>query len=440
MHNKGFIDILKIRSIRAMKFRKTGIGILLILLVTAAVGAEEKVLTIDDAVKYALENNISLQESKITFQALKRTKDFSWNSVSPTLTGTTGYTRPNEKTTYEYEGYIEGTVTFALTPALYSTMRAALLNYENGRITYDEAVRSIELSVRTAFYDLLYEKVYIVLQQRNLDTAKKQYEQNVVKYKSGQVSELDMLTSQVTYEKLKPTLESAEVSYNNSLASFKQVLGIDQNTDISLSGSLDDVLALKNIALPENSSSVPSVLAAEKEVEIAKNSLLAERFSAYAPSVSAEFIYGKIKTDLSDTLSTAGSVTLAVSIPLDGYLPWSTGAQSVASAKDSVKKAELSLADEKTTTSVNIAGYLNEIKQAQSQLQALQTNIDLAQKTYDMTLVAYNHGSKDLLSLQDASDSLLEAKVDLESEKYTLISAVLNLESTLGVSFGTLGK
>ncbi len=440
MHKCGFIDILKIRSIRAMKFRKTGIGILLVLLATAAVGAEEKVLTIDDAVKYALENNISLQESKVTFDALKRTKDFSWNSISPTLTGTAGYTRPNEKTTYEYEGYIEGTISLSLTPALYSTMRAALLNYENGKITYDEAVRSVELSVRTAFYDLLYEKVYIVLQQRNLDTAKKQYEQNVVKYKSGQVSELDMLTSQVTYEKLKPTLESALVSYNNSLASFKQVLGIDQNTDISLSGTLDDVLALKDISLAENSSSVPAILAAEKEVEIAKNSLLAERFSAYAPSVSAEWIYGKIKTDLSDTLSAAGSVTLAVSIPLDGYLPWSTGAQSVASGKDSVKKAELSLADEKTTAAVNIASYLNQIKQAQSQLQALQTNIDLAQKTYDMTLAAYNHGSKDLLSLQDAADSLLEAKVDLESEKYTLISAVLNLESTLGVPFGTLGK
>jgi outer membrane protein len=423
-----------------MNFRKISTAILIGLLLSVSAGAEQKVLTIDDAAQYATENNLSIQQSKITLDALKRTNNFSWNSVSPTLTGTAGYTRPNEKTTYEYEEYIEGTVSLSLSPALYSTMRSALLNYENGKITYDEAVRSVELSVRTAFYNLLYEKEYIVLQQRNLDTAKQQYEQNLAKYKSGQVSELDMLTSQVTYEKLKPTLESAQVTYNNDLASFKQVLGIDLRTDITLSGSLDDVLTLKDIGLPEKDFSVPSVISAEKEVEIAKNSLLAQRFSAYAPSVSAEWVYGKIKTDLSDTLSTAGSVTLAVSIPLDGYLPWSSKAQSVASGNDSVKKAELSLENEKTTIAVNTTNYLNKIKQAQGQLISLNANIDLAQKTYDMTLTAYNHGSKDLLSLQNAADSLLEAKVSLRSEEYTLISTVLNLESTLGVPFGTLGK
>jgi outer membrane protein len=423
-----------------MNLKKKSTFILAVLLMAAAAGAEETVLTIDKAVQYASENNISIQQSKITLNALKRTKDFSWNSVSPTLTGTAGYTRPNEKTTYEYEGYIEGTVSLSLTPALYSTMRGALLNYENGKITYDEAVRAVELNVRTAFYSLLYEKENIVLQQRNLDTAKQQYEQNQAKYKSGQLTELDMLTSQVAYEKLKPTLESAQVTYNNDLASFKQMLGIDQKMDITLSGSLDDVLVLKDIVLPENISSIPSVLSAEKDVEIARNSLLAERFSAYAPSLSAEWMYGKIKTDLSDTLSTAGSVTLAVSIPLDGYLPWSSRALSVASQNDSVKKAELSLENEKTTVSVNTASYFNEIKQAQSQLQSLKATIDLAQKSYDMTLTAYNHGSKDLLALQDAADSLLEAKVSLQSEEYILIKAVLNLESTLGIPFGTFGK
>jgi outer membrane protein len=423
-----------------MNFRKITTTVLITLVLSAGVSAEQKVLTIGDAVKYASENNLSIQQSKITLEALKRTNDFSWNSVSPTVTGSAGYVRPNEKTTYEYEEYIQGTVSFALTPALYSTMRSALLNYENGKITYDEAVRSVELSIRTAFYSLLYEKENIVLQQRNLDTAGQQYKQNLTKYKSGQVSELDMLTSQVTYEKLKPTLESAQVMYNNDLASFKQVLGIDQKTDISLSGSLDDVLTLKDIVLPESNSSVPAVLSAEKEVEIARNSLLAQRFSAYAPSVSAEWVYGKLKTDLSDTLSTSGSVTLAVSIPLDGYLPWSSRALSVASGNDSVKKAELSLENEKTTIAVNTANYLSKIKQAQGQLVSLNANIDLAQKTYDMTLAAYNHGSKDLLSLQNAADSLLEAKVSLRSEEYTLISAVLNLENTLGVPFGTLGK
>jgi len=56
-----------------------------------------------------------------------------------------------------------------------------------------------------------------------------------------------------------------------------------------------------------------------------------------------------------------------------------------------------------------------------------------------MTLNAYNHGSKDLLTLQNSADSLLSAKINLMQQKYTLISAVLDLENTLGIPFGSLG-
>lgn len=65
-------------------------------------------------------------------------------------------------------------------------------------------------------------------------------------------------------------------------------------------------------------------------------------------------------------------------------------------------------------------------------------NVDLAQKKYDMTQTAYNHGSKDFLTLQSAEDSLLDAKIKLMSQKITLINEVLSLENTLGVPFGFL--
>ena len=42
--------------------------------------------------------------------------------------------------------------------------------------------------------------------------------------------------------------------------------------------------------------------------------------------------------------------------------------------------------------------------------------------------------------MQDASDSLVEAKVSLKKEEYTLIAAVLELEYAVGVPFGTLGR
>lgn len=423
-----------------MKVNRICMRVLSACLLCGAVFAEQKTITLDDAVQMASANNISIQKSRITLETLKRANIVSWNSISPSVSVSANYSQPNEQTSYKYSESLTGSVSVALTPALYSSMMTAYLNYKNGQITYDQAVRSVEMSVRKTFYGLLYEKENIALQQRNLDTAKQQYDQNTAKYQNGQVSELDMLTSQVSYEKLKPAVQSAQLTYSSDLASFKQVLGIDQTTDVSLSGSLDDALLLKEISVAADTSSLPSVQSAANSVKIAQASLVAKSFSAYGPSFTAGWTYGKQKYDFSDTANTTGSFSLGVSIPLDGILPWSSGMQSVAAANDSLKSAKLSLENEKTTAEVQVANYINQIGQAESQLASLKANIDLAQKTYDMTQRAYNLGSKDLLSLQSAADSLMTAKVSFASQEYTLISAVLSLENILGVPFGTLGK
>ena len=55
-----------------------------------------------------------------------------------------------------------------------------------------------------------------------------------------------------------------------------------------------------------------------------------------------------------------------------------------------------------------------------------------------MTSEAYNRGTKDLLSLQSANTSLMNAQVSLKNEILVLIKSILNLEKTIGVPFGTL--
>ena len=423
-----------------MILKKTAVLLFAALFFAGAVSAEE--LTVEDAVRYAMENNISVQKDKITLDALKRVKKYSWNGVSPSASVSANALFPaaGDARQYDYSLSIQGSVNFALSPSLYSSIRTAALNYENGLLTYDEALRSIELNVRSAFYHLLYELAYIELQRRNLETAGQQYEQNTKKYKSGQLSELDMLSSQVKYERLKPVLESAEVTFDNDMASFKQLLGLDQSAELSLSGSLPDARSFGDITVEVDAEDTPVIRAGKNSVKIAQAALLARRFAAWGPALSAGWTYGKSKTNLSDDFSTTNAISLGVSIPLDGYLPWSQGAQSAASASDSVKTAKLTLENSRTTVAVRIDNYVKQIRQIQSQIASLEANVDLAQKSYDMARDAYNHGSRDLLTLQTAADSLLNARTDLALQEYTLITKMLNLEYTLGVPFGSLGK
>lgn len=442
------------------------------------------VLTVDDAVGYALERNVTIQQRRLEFEQLELTKKTSWNSLIPTANVGGNFNVPYRNESVDFMFNWSASLSLSLTPSIYSTMKGATLAYENGELTYEQTLRSIELSVRQTFYQLIYFQESIKMLERSMDTAKMQYEQAVRQYNLGQRSELDMLQTRVNYEAYMPTIEDARISYLNGVASFKQIIGMPQDVDIELSGSLDEINELGEIYLDYDVDNTPRVKIAQKGVEIATNGLLASRFGAYGPRITLGFTYGhsysqtsqKAKDDalsavnkanqaIDDYFDTAdplnptrplfkqkdpkiedkwsdsnAALTLGVSIPLDGYLPWSNGGRAITQAKSNIKNAELNLKDTRTTIEVQVTNYLAQIRQIKSQLSTLKGTIDLSQRSYEMARQAYNQGARDLLTLQATSDALLQANVNLAAQQYSLIVAVLSLENTLGVPFGTLGK
>lgn len=411
-------------------------------------------ITVEDAVILAADNNISLKRQRINLDTLERKNNTSWNGIGPSASLSAGLSKPLDEIVTEpnemvkmnrndYTYQVGASVSLSLTPSLYTSIRDAKLKYESGKTSYEEAVRQVELNVRKLFYSLLYTQENMNLQRRNMETARLRYENNRDKYNRGQLSELDLLQSQYSYESQRPSIESAEIAYQNSVASFKQTLGISQNEKIELSGSLYDMLPPDSFSISQTVDELPSIKKLKASIEQQKNSLLATRFSAYGPSVSASWSWGLGGNDKTEELkdhSENHSLSLSLRIPLDGYLPWSNGALNVANQKAALKDLELQLENERTSAELTLQNSIKNILQKQSQMEMLDRNVEIAQKSYDMTLTAYNHGSRDLLTLQNASDSLLKAKTDRESHIYNLICAVLDLENTLGIPFGSLGN
>lgn len=397
-------------------------------------------LTVDDAVILAADNNISLQRQRISLNTLEKKKDTSWNGISPSLSASGNMSIPfeeNSKMSYS----ISASASLNFTPSLFTAIKTAKLNYENGVTSYENAVRTVELNVRKVFCNLLYTKENIQLQERKLETAKSLYESNLAKYNRGQLSELDLLNSQYNYESTIPTLQSLQINYDNSIATFKQTLGLNQSEEIELVGNIEDFLNIGKIEINKNIEEVPAVKTILANMELAKTQLLATRFSAWGPSLSASYSYGKSGNfESSDLRTTGNALSLSLRIPLDGFLPWSNGALSIANQKANLQDLELQLKEKKESTELEIQNSIKKIEQAQAQLNVLENNVELAQKRYNMTLTAYNHGSKDLLTLQNASDALMTARINLSSQKITIFSAILDLENILGVPFGTLGK
>ena len=404
----------------------------------AAQEAEERVLTLQEAVDLANQNNITIKSAQGNLDLLKSKNSFSWNSISPTIKVAGSFADNFESDTTTFG--VSGTVSMGLSTNLISTINGAKLAYESGQLSYEQTCRKIEQTVRKTFYGLLYEEASLESQKKALETAKSQYEANQEKFRHGQISELDVMQSRVTYEQKLPSLESAALQLSNDYRTFKQLIGLDQKIKLELNGSLDDVMKLKSVTLPDAAQPAPDVRSAQYDVDTAKNNLLASRFSAYGPAISASYSYGKNKISSMDDWTTSNSLSVGVSIPLDGYLPWSTGAASIAASKVSLKNAQLQLENTETTLLINTENYIQKINQGISQLASLKATAELAEQSYKMTQTAYNYGKTDLMNLQSASDNVFSSEVNIKSQCYSLIGTLLDLEYLLGIPFGSLGE
>ncbi|MCI7563385.1 MAG: TolC family protein [Spirochaetia bacterium] len=400
--------------------------------------SKEKILTLEECISLAKENNLSIKVHKNTLNDLKRKNETSWNSVSPSIKGEAAFQDDFINKTESFA--ISGSLGLTLSTNLYSTIKGAKLNYENGLLTYNQAVKQIEMSVWKTFYDLIYKTEYFSFQSQNLLTAKKNYEQNLEKFKNGKISELDVMSSRVSYEQKKPVLEEARIDLTNNLELFKNIIGVDFDDEIKLDGSLDFLLELKDIKLPPKENPSPDVQVAKFAVEIAENNLLAQRFSSYSPVITGTYKYGQTLNIDNSLWNETSSLSVGVSIPLDSYLPWSSSAVSINSKKESLESAKLNLEDAENSIRVNTENALRKINQIISMLEVSKETVALAKKTYEMTETAYNYGKTDFLTLQNASDNVLNAEVSLKNQAKTLMETLLDTEYLLGLEFGTILK
>ena len=400
--------------------------------------SKEKILTLEECISLAKENNLSIKVHKNTLNDLKRKNETSWNSISPSIKGEAAFQDDFINKTESFA--ISGSLGLTLSTNLYSTIKGAKLNYENGLLTYNQAVKQIEMSVWKTFYDLIYKTEYFSFQSQNLLTAKKNYEQNLEKFKNGKISELDVMSSRVSYEQKKPVLEEARIDLTNNLELFKNIIGVDFDDEIKLDGSLDFLLELKDIKLPPKENPSPDVQAAKFAVEIAENNLLAQRFSSYSPVITGTYKYGQTLNIDNSLWNETSSLSVGVSIPLDSYLPWSSSAVSINSKKESLESAKLNLEDAENSIRVNTENALRKINQIISMLEVSKETVALAKKTYEMTETAYNYGKTDFLTLQNASDNVLNAEVSLKNQAKTLMETLLDTEYLLGLEFGTILK
>ena len=420
-------------------------------------------LTVDQAVDYANQNSKTLKSSAIDLEMKKRANDYKWNQLLPSVNVSATMSRSNEYTDtmgafmsqinpmYQAPEVVESDhwravgnvgISWNFSFALVDGLRLIRKQYEAGQITWDQTLRQNELQVRKLFYGLLLQQEGLALQQQSLENARLRAQQAQVNYRNGLIPELALLQAQVAYENQRPSILKQEQAMKQQLDLFGFLLGVPAGTEIVLEGEINpsfvDLDTDELISLYAQNH--PDILSLQKNLEILNLNLSVQNMQAYTPSLSLSWGFQPVVADISsnwiDTYVDNGAFSATLAWNLTNLLPFSANRQAAKDIKDNIRKLELSLETLVEKTELDIRTQVDALAQSQAAIEASAGNIQLAQRSYDMTLVAYRNGTVELLDVRDAENQLNQAKLGLANEKFNYLSGLMDLEYTLNTKLG----
>lgn len=426
-------------------------------------GQEEIVtLTVEQAVDYALENSRDLKSNDIDLAIKERSAKYSWNVFLPEVTvsgsaarttdidstlnqmnamqgmaaangGTAHFLEAEEKYHWALVGNINAQLNLSL--AYIYSIKAAKAGYEGGKITWEQSQKQTIMNIKKLFYGLLLQQESLSIQRMSLENARQRAAQAQVNFNNGRIPQLQLLNAQVTYENQRPEVETAERSFNQQLDTFAFLIGMPVGTKIELDGSIEPeyVNVTTEELLEKYGEKNLDVLSLQNNIDILNMNLKALNLSSYTPALVLSYGWNPVGTWWSGDLdfTDQGSLSITLAFNITNMLPWSANRQKAQDLKDNISKLNLTMETLTENQKVQVRKAVDTLNQAREQIDSMGRTVELARRSYDMSVSSFNNGRMELLDVRDAQTQLNQAMLGQLNQKFNYISALMDLEYEL---------
>ncbi|MDE5775743.1 MAG: TolC family protein [Treponemataceae bacterium] len=426
-------------------------------------GQEEVVtLTVEQAVGYALQNSRDLKSNDIDLAIKERSAKYSWNVFLPeiTVSGSAARTTDIDSTLDQmnamqglaaltggvphildaeekYHWALVGNINAQLNLSLayiYS-IKAAKAGYEGGKITWEQSQKQTIMNIKKLFYGLLLQQESLEIQRMSLENARQRAAQAQINFNNGRIPQLQFFNAQVTYENQRPEVETAERSFNQQLDTFAFLIGMPVGTKIELNGSIEPeyVNVTTEELLEKYGEQNLNVRSLQNNIDILNMNLKALNLSSYTPALVLSYGWQPVGTWWSGDLDFAdqGSLSITLAFNITNMLPWSANRQKAQDLKDNISKLNLTMETLTENQKVQVRKAVDTLNQAREQIDSMGRTVELARRSYDMSVSSFNNGRMELLDVRDAQTQLNQAMLGQLNQKFNYISALMDLEYEL---------
>ena len=335
-------------------------------------------------------------------------------------------------------------VSFTLNPSLRSSMSRIELAYRSQLLSFENASKQLEIQVIKNFLSLINRQENIVFLEERQETALQRMEQDRIAWRSGLLSEVAWLNSQLSAKTARYNLSFARGAYKNALAEFLALLGIEAGIEVFLSGTIEitpvhfnpEQLILEH--LPRR----PDIISQHQTIERLELSRNVIAHSARSPTLELGTSWGSPGSGVNfvDPFADNVSGRVTLRIPIDSWIPGTRQNQSIRAADTELEKARLDLLDIKTNAKTQIRSLISNLQNTWESLEIARLRMEIAQAAVNASVIGFRNGTVGFQELEDRRDDLSDARQRLLQGEFSYQSLLLDLAAALNVDWRTLAR
>ena len=410
----------------------------------------QKKWTMQECIDYAMENNITLQKSKLQKQSATEDLKGAKGALLPTLNASTnqslGYqpwkdagiaTVTNgtvntkvDKTYYNGSYAVNAQWTVWNGGKKTNTVKLNQIAEDEAELQMQETANTIQQRIAQIYTQILYLDESVKVNEQMLETAKKNEERGREMVNVGKMSKADL--AQLTAQ--RATDEYNIVEAKSQLLSYKlqlkQLLEITDETEFDVAiPEITDAMVMEEIpslqkvyeqallTRPEIERSNLAIKSSDVNLSIAK--------AGWMPNISMTGSLGTSTNSLSSNgwgkqMKTNFDAMAGVSVSVPIFDGRSTKT-SVNKAKIQQQSAKLDLLDQQKTLYSDIQDYWLNAQTNQQKYRAASATVESEQQSYDLLSEQFRLGLKNIVELMTGKDNLLSAQQNQLQSKYQTI-------------------
>lgn len=429
-----------------MKKRKKLLTAVLLTLAALPLSAQKQ-WTLDDCISYAMQNNITLQKSRLQQQSAAEDVKAQKGALLPTLNASTnqsvGY-RPwqdagvatvtnGQVNTKVDKTYYNGSYNLNASWTVWNggrnrnNVRLSELTAQQSELNVAEQANSIEERICQLFVQCLYLNEAIGVSRSTLETSKKNEERGREMVEVGLLAQADLaqLTSQRANDEYN--IVEAESQLANYKLQLRQLLQLTADADFDIAvpattneQALSDIPALQSV-YEQALASRPEIENARLGIESSKLGIAIAK-AGWLPTLS---LTGGASTSTNSLSNNGWGNQMKTNVNMSGGLSLSVpifdGKQtktSVAKARIQQQQAMLDLQDQQQQLYQTIEGYWLDATTNQQKFRAACTSVASSQASFDLLQEQFNVGLKNIVELMNGKDNLLQAQQNQLQAKY----------------------